>query len=58
MRYKLAFVKTLWIYDHSFKEIEEEGVYSKNDGKNMIVVTIQSQGASYKLRLIDIVVQL
>ena len=58
MRYKLAFVKTLWIYDHSFKEIEEEGVYSKNDGKNMIVVTIQSQGARYKLRLIDIVVQL
>ena len=40
MRYKLTFIKPLWVNGDSFKEIEEKGVDSQDDCKNVIVITI------------------
>ena len=58
MSYQFSFVLAFWSNNHSFEEVEEESVYSQNNGKDMVIVTVQTKSTCHKLGLIDVVIQL
>ena len=58
MSYQFSFVSTFGVNDHSFEEVEDKSVDSQNNGKDMVIVTVQTKSTCHKLGLIDVVIQL
>ena len=58
MRDELTFIISIRVNNNCLEEVEEEGEDSQKDGKDVIVVAMQSHGAGNKLRLVDVVAEL